>query len=157
MSDKKRFLPSQEFKMPKMGESITEGTIINWLVAEGDSFEEGDILLEVATDKVDNEVPAPSSGKMLEHKFKAKDVVPVGEVIAILQLSENAKTEEKVSKSAAVHKEKPKGKISTSNSSSSSTSNLSQRLALLPSGGAGGRPFISPLVDSIAKKKPHQL
>ncbi len=138
--------------MPKMGESITEGTIINWLVAEGDSFEEGDILLEVATDKVDNEVPAPSSGKMLEHKFKAKDVVPVGEVIAILQLSENAKTEEKVSKSAAVHKEKPKGKISTSNSSSSSTSNLSQRLAPLPSGGAGGRPFISPLVDSIAKK-----
>ncbi|HBC02695.1 MAG TPA: 2-oxoglutarate dehydrogenase, partial [Aequorivita sp.] len=44
-----------EFKMPKMGESITEGTIINWLVNEGDSFEEGDILLEVATDKVDNE------------------------------------------------------------------------------------------------------
>ena len=77
-----------EFKMPKMGESISEGTIINWLVNEGDSFEEGDILLEVATDKVDNEVPAPASGKMLEHKFKAKDVVPVGEVIAILEFSE---------------------------------------------------------------------
>ncbi len=52
-----------EFKMPKMGESITEGTIINWMVNEGDSFEEGDILLEVATDKVDNEVPAPSFRK----------------------------------------------------------------------------------------------
>ncbi|MBT0607523.1 dihydrolipoamide acetyltransferase family protein [Aequorivita echinoideorum] len=132
--------------MPKMGESITEGTIINWLVNEGDSFEEGDILLEVATDKVDNEVPAPASGKMIAHTFKAKDVVPVGETIAILELSENAKTEKKVSKSPAVTQEKSKGKIS------SSTSNLSQRVAPLPSGGAGGGRFISPLVDTIARK-----
>ena len=146
MSDEKRFLPSQEFKMPKMGESITEGTIINWLVNEGDSFEEGDILLEVATDKVDNEVPAPASGKMLEHKFKAKEVVPVGETIAILELSENAKSEEKVSKSAVVSQEKPKGKISSSSSSSN------QRMAPLPSGGVGGGLFISPLVDAIARK-----
>ena len=41
------------FKVPKMGESITEGTIINWVVQEGDAFEEGDILVEIATDKVD--------------------------------------------------------------------------------------------------------
>ena len=59
-----------ELKMPKMGESVTEGTIINWLVKEGDSFEEGDILLEVATDKVDNEIPAPQSGNI------DKSVVP---------------------------------------------------------------------------------
>ncbi|WP_240472321.1 dihydrolipoamide acetyltransferase family protein [Mangrovimonas xylaniphaga] len=71
-----------------MGESITEGTIINWLVNEGDSFEEGDILLEVATDKVDNEVPATSSGTLVKTMFQAKDVVPVGEVIAVLEVSE---------------------------------------------------------------------
>ena len=71
-----------------MGESITEGTIINWLINEGDSFEEGDIILEVATDKVDNEVPAPASGTLLKTKFHAKDVVPVGEVIAVLEVSE---------------------------------------------------------------------
>ncbi len=75
-----------DLKMPKMGESITEGTIINWLVNEGDSFEEGDIILEVATDKVDNEVPAPVSGVMKEVKYQAKDVVPVGEVLAILEV-----------------------------------------------------------------------
>ena len=57
--------------MPKMGESITEGTIINWLINEGDSFEEGDIILEVATDKVDNEVPAPVSGKLVKTLFEA--------------------------------------------------------------------------------------
>ncbi len=71
-----------------MGESITEGTIINWLVNEGDSFNEGDIILEVATDKVDNEVPAPASGKLTKTHFQAKDVVPVGTVIATLELSE---------------------------------------------------------------------
>lgn len=83
-----------ELKMPKMGESITEGTIINWLVNEGDSFEEGDILLEVATDKVDNEVPATSSGTLVKTMFQAKDVVPVGEVIAVLEVSETLNSSE---------------------------------------------------------------
>lgn len=77
--------------MPKMGESITEGTIINWLISEGDSFEEGDIILEVATDKVDNEVPAPAAGTLIKTIFQAKDVVPVGEVMAILEVSEEVK------------------------------------------------------------------
>ncbi len=74
--------------MPKMGESITEGTILNWLVQEGEAFEEGDILLEVATDKVDNEVPAPGSGTMVQHVRQVKDVVGVGELIALLELSD---------------------------------------------------------------------
>jgi len=79
-----------EFKLPKMGESITEGTIINWIVQPGESFEEGDIIVEVGTDKVDNEVPAPFSGTLIETKYNAKDVVKIGEVIAILKASEGA-------------------------------------------------------------------
>ncbi|OAD90913.1 2-oxoglutarate dehydrogenase [Aequorivita soesokkakensis] len=127
-----------EFKMPKMGESITEGTIINWLVNEGDSFEEGDILLEVATDKVDNEVPAPSSGKMLEHKFKPQDVVPVGEVIAVLELSENSSSEKPASKTS---EKKATTKVSPSSSTSTSKSfKVNENV------------FISPLVDAIARK-----
>ena len=90
MSDEKRFLPTQELKLPKMGESITEGTIINWLIKEGDNFEEGDIILEVGTDKVDNELPAPCSGKLIEIKAHAKDVVPVGSVIAILEVTKES-------------------------------------------------------------------
>ena len=78
-----------ELKMPKMGESVTDGTILNWLVKEGERFEEGDILLEVATDKVDNEIPAPLSGTLTKTLFRAKEVVPVGEVIAILDVSDN--------------------------------------------------------------------
>src|SRR5690606_20716798 len=88
MSEKTRFPHTREFKLPKMGESITEGTIINWLIREGESFEEGDILLEVGTDKVDNEVPAPFSGKLLEIKYRPKDVVKIGEVIAMLEAVE---------------------------------------------------------------------
>ncbi len=139
-----------EFKMPKMGESITEGTIINWLVNEGDSFEEGDILLEVATDKVDNEVPASASGKMLQHKFKAKDVVPVGEVIAILELSENSNSEKIVSKTSE-KKEKAKvasvKSVSTSTSFSSSSSTSTSKAFKV-----NENVFISPLVDAIARK-----
>ena len=96
-----------ELEMPKMGESITEGTIINWLIAEGDSFEEGDIILEVATDKVDNEVPAPVSGTLLKTIFHAKDVVPVGEVLAILERSEEVKPK---SENAPISEEKKETK-----------------------------------------------
>ena len=62
-------MAEKQILMPKMGESITEGTILNWLVQEGDFFEEGDIIVEVATDKVDNEVPAPASGILKKHLF----------------------------------------------------------------------------------------
>ncbi|MFC7356563.1 dihydrolipoamide acetyltransferase family protein [Jejudonia soesokkakensis] len=132
-----------EFKMPKMGESITEGTIINWLVQEGESFEEGDILVEVATDKVDNEVPAPAAGKMIAHKVKAKDVVPVGDIIAVLELSEEAskktlgKVVERTPKKLENASKKPSAsKITASSKSFKVNENL----------------FISPLVDSIARK-----
>ncbi|MDP2686251.1 MAG: dihydrolipoamide acetyltransferase family protein [Aequorivita sp.] len=132
-----------EFKMPKMGESITEGTIINWLVKEGDSFEEGDILLEVATDKVDNEVPAPASGTMLEQKFKANDVVPVGAVIAILELSD----EKGVSKSSKKTAEK-----NTIKEEYSEKTKTQKQVSKPTSFKVNENVFISPLVDSIARK-----
>jgi 2-oxoglutarate dehydrogenase E2 component (dihydrolipoamide succinyltransferase) len=142
-------MSNYELKMPKMGESITEGTIINWLVAEGDSFEEGDILLEVATDKVDNEVPAPAAGTLVEIMFQAKDVVPVGGVMAILEVSEEVKSSEKkdVTLSAVeasqVNKKdtkrpKPVQQSSVSSATSFSTSNSNT--------------FFSPLVIKIAKE-----
>ena len=135
-----------EFKMPKMGESITEGTIISWMVNEGDSFEEGDILLEVATDKVDNEVPAPSSGKMLQHKYKVEDVVPIGEVIAILELSESGSSEKTVSKTST---STSKSKVTERSRSTSSVPPLGARGTSFK---VNENIFISPLVDNIARK-----
>src|SRR5690606_9231112 len=100
MSKKDKTSASAEvpFKLPRMGESITEGTIINWLVQPGESFEEGDIIVEVGTDKVDNEVPAPFSGTLIETKYNAKDVVKIGAVIAILQTSEGQSKPQKKEK-----------------------------------------------------------
>lgn len=129
--------------MPKMGESITEGTIINWLVQEGDSFEEGDILVEVATDKVDNEVPAPSAGKMIAHKVKAKEVVPVGDIIAVLELSEEASkkiTEKEVEKTPKKLENASKKPSASKTAASSKSFKVNENL------------FISPLVDTIARK-----
>ncbi len=132
-----------EFKLPKMGESITEGTIIEWHVAEGSTFNEGDILLEVGTDKVDNEIPAPFSGKLLKQNFQPGDVVKIGTVIAILEPSEvDAKTP--ATPPAKVEKEKI---ISTSSSSSSSISSSNSS-----SFKVNENVFISPLVDSMARK-----
>lgn len=71
--------------MPKMGESIIEATILKWVVPVGGKVEQDDPVLEIATDKVDSEVPAPVGGKVLEVFFKEGDVVPVGKVIAILE------------------------------------------------------------------------
>ncbi len=105
--------------MPKMGESITEGTIINWLISEGDSFEEGDIILEVATDKVDNEVPAPASGTLVKTMFQAKDVVPVGEVMAILEVSEDVSLQKRNVSSSAVETSQKKKKDKKTKTSSS--------------------------------------
>ena len=136
--------------MPKMGESITEGTIISWMVKEGDSFEEGDILLEVATDKVDNEVPAPAAGKMLQHKYKVEDVVPIGEVIAILELSESGSSEKNTSKTSEQNKSTPSQKDSKKTTKPALTQ--SQRTSESTSFKVNENIFISPLVDAIARK-----
>ena len=72
-----------EFKMPKMGESISEATIISWLKNVGDFVDAEETILEVATDKVDSEVPSPVSGTMTEIRFQKDDVVAVGTVLAI--------------------------------------------------------------------------
>ncbi|SCY83145.1 dihydrolipoamide acetyltransferase family protein [Flavobacterium caeni] len=77
-------MPITEFKMPKMGESITEATIINWLKNVGDTVMAEETIVEVATDKVDNDVPAPVSGVITEIRFKKDDIVKVGEVLALI-------------------------------------------------------------------------
>lgn len=71
--------------MPKMGESITEATILNWLKQPGDKVKMDETVLEIATDKVDSEVPSTAEGVISEILFKVDDVVPVGTVIAKIE------------------------------------------------------------------------
>ncbi len=89
-----------EMVMPKMGESITEGTIIKWLKSVGDTVEADEIILEISTDKVDSEIPTPAAGKIIELLAGENDTVDVGVPIAIIETDGTVpieqKTEEKV-------------------------------------------------------------
>lgn len=77
-----------EIKMPKLGESITEGTIISWSVKVGDTVEEDDVLFEVSTAKVSAEIPSPVEGKVKQLLFNEGDTVAVGTVVAILEIED---------------------------------------------------------------------
>ena len=74
--------------LPKMGESVAEATIIKWTKNPGDNIETDETVIEIATDKVDSEVPSPVSGKLVEQLFNENDVVQVGAVIAIIETPE---------------------------------------------------------------------
>ena len=77
-----------ELKLPKMGESVAEATITNWLKSVGDSVEMDEAILEIATDKVDSEVPTEVSGVLVEQLFAVDDLVEVGSVLAIIETEE---------------------------------------------------------------------
>ncbi|MGB0981259.1 MAG: dihydrolipoamide acetyltransferase family protein [Winogradskyella sp.] len=133
-----------------MGESITEGTIINWLINEGDTFDEGDIILEVATDKVDNEVPAPASGTLVKTLFKAKDVVPVSEVIAILEISETVTLKSKSNSSSS---QSSSSKIQNEEKKEHQTQHkITQKQVSTSFSTSNSNTFFSPLIVQIAKK-----
>jgi len=79
-----------ELKLPKMGESVAEATVINWLKEVGDTIEADEAVLEIATDKVDSEVPSEVDGVLVEKFFEADDVVQVGQTLAIIEIEGDA-------------------------------------------------------------------
>ncbi|MFT6149514.1 MAG: 2-oxoglutarate dehydrogenase E2 component (dihydrolipoamide succinyltransferase), partial [Saprospiraceae bacterium] len=137
-----------ELIMPKMGESIMEATILGWLKQPGDAVEMDEPILEIATDKVDSEVPSPVDGVIQEVFFEVDDVVEVGKVIAIISteaiaestVSDNKPTPEVVKDNAV----EPVVSVTESNDLSDSTVDIST---------ADSDRFYSPLVRSIAQKE----
>ena len=83
-----------ELKLPKMGESVAEATITSWLKEVGDTIEADEPVLEIATDKVDSEVPSEVDGKLIEILFEADDVVEVGQTIAIIETDGDVEQED---------------------------------------------------------------
>jgi 2-oxoglutarate dehydrogenase E2 component (dihydrolipoamide succinyltransferase) len=71
--------------MPRMGETVDEGTVNVWHKTVGDQVSEGEPLLEIGTDKVDTDIPAPASGVLAEIRVAQDETVPVGTVIAVIQ------------------------------------------------------------------------
>lgn len=91
--------------MPKLGESITEGTIVSWSVKAGDRVKEDDVLFEVTTAKVSAEIPSPVAGKVVEIYFQEGDTVAVGTTVALIELSDEE--EEDAEEAPAQKKESP--------------------------------------------------
>ena len=109
-------------EMPELGESVTEGTITQWLKSVGDTVEVDEPLLEVSTDKVDTEIPSPVAGTIIEIKADEDDTIEVGEVIAIIgdedeaDSASNDSSADKSEEEEADTKEEPKGDSSNGGS-----------------------------------------
>ena len=127
--------------LPKMGESVAEATITTWLKEVGDTIEEDEPIVEIATDKVDSEVPAPVSGVLVERKYNEGDVVQVGAIFAII----GSEGEETVVSAAQPTKEAESAV--TDELLAPVTSNET-----VAKSGDNGQ-FYSPLVRSIAEKE----
>ena len=79
-----------EIVMPKLGESVEEATITKWFIKENDIVKEDDILVEIATDKVDSDIPSPVAGRVSEILFPLDSKVAVGKVIAVIDFDGNS-------------------------------------------------------------------
>ncbi|GGE00988.1 dihydrolipoamide acetyltransferase family protein [Planktosalinus lacus] len=135
-----------ELKLPKMGESVAEATITNWLKNVGDTVELDEAVLEIATDKVDSEVPSEVEGVLSEILFQVDDVVQVGQTIAIIETA--AESKDAVQKVEANEAEPSKELVSEVEK----TVVAAQESVQTPVQSTTER-FYSPLVKSIAKKE----
>jgi 2-oxoglutarate dehydrogenase E2 component (dihydrolipoamide succinyltransferase) len=137
-----------EMVMPKMGESIMEATVLKWLKKPGDRIDQDESLLEIATDKVDSEVPALSGGVVKEILAQEGQTVPVGSVIALIQVEGEATSSGAVP-AAPVEKAIVEEVHKTVMQAQAA---VAPAISAVSSNGAAGR-FYSPLVLSIAKEE----
>ena len=135
-----------ELKLPKMGESVAEATITNWLKEVGDTIEADEAVLEIATDKVDSEVPSEVDGKLVEKLFNADDVVQVGQTIAIIETDE-----ESAETTPVADQEVPSKEIEEA--VEAAEQRVDQAREISTADFSGSNRFYSPLVKNIAKEE----
>lgn len=133
-----------EIRLPKMGESVTEATITNWLKEVGDTVAMDEPLVEVATDKVDNELPSEAAGVLVQKLFEKDQVAQVGDVIAIISTDGDA--------APAAPKAEPASVAAVAETVSAAQAVVSNGGVTLDKSSGNGK-FISPLVRSIAQKE----
>ncbi len=139
-----------EMVMPKMGESVMEGTVLAWLKSVGDTIEEDESILEVATDKVDTEIPATHAGVLKEVLAQEGDVIEVGKPIAIIETDGEAGGSTPTP-AAAPKEESPVERAEEILETAISTASASNGSAVPRTSDSGK--FFSPLVRSIAKEE----
>lgn len=137
-----------ELKLPKMGESVAEATLTNWLLDVGDTVEADEPVLEIATDKVDSEVPSEVDGKLVEKRFEVDDVIKVGEVIAIIETEgeDEESTEEELTEDT-----KDKSTAEAAKEAEALMDKAEQTVKTQTEDFSQSERFYSPLVKNIAK------
>ncbi|RZJ54377.1 MAG: 2-oxo acid dehydrogenase subunit E2 [Flavobacterium sp.] len=138
-----------ELKLPKMGESVAEATITNWLKEVGDKIEADEAVLEIATDKVDSEVPSEVSGVLIERLFGKDDLVQVGQTIAIIETEGGTE----ISSSFLVDKVVEEEPAPAEAAEIEKTIEAVQETAAAPQDFSATDKFFSPLVKNIAKEE----
>jgi 2-oxoglutarate dehydrogenase E2 component (dihydrolipoamide succinyltransferase) len=136
-----------ELKLPKMGESVAEATITNWLKQVGDTIEMDEAVLEIATDKVDSEVPSEVSGVLVEILFQKDDLVQVGQTIAIIETESGSETTATPAASKSTASE-----VSGDTTKEVPTFQLENKEEV-PFDASQSDKFFSPLVKNIAKEE----
>ncbi|MBJ2175130.1 2-oxo acid dehydrogenase subunit E2 [Aureibaculum sp. A20] len=141
-----------ELKLPKMGESVAEATITSWLKEVGDTIELDEAIVEIATDKVDSEVPSEVEGILVERLYDVDAVVKVGETLAIIEISGNGATEDVTVATSApeVKTEEPQEVKAIENAIAEVTA-VKEAVAAIGDSPSGK--FYSPLVKTIAIKE----
>jgi len=137
-----------ELKLPKMGESVAEATITAWLKEVGDTIELDEAIVEIATDKVDSEVPSEVEGVLLEKLFNVDDVVEVGQTLAIIEIGANGVSEEPAIEESVIVEDKIPVEAVKVEASVQEVKEANAPIENSPSGR-----FYSPLVKTIAKKE----
>jgi 2-oxoglutarate dehydrogenase E2 component (dihydrolipoamide succinyltransferase) len=138
-----------ELKLPKMGESVAEATITNWLKQVGDKIEMDEAVLEIATDKVDSEVPSEVAGILVEQLFQKDDLVQVGQTIAIIETEVNATVETKTEMPPVTSEEV----VAIEKSMDAVKEFVAAPVASGSQNFADSDKFFSPLVKNIAKEE----
>lgn len=136
-----------ELKLPKMGESVAEATITNWLKEVGDRIEADEAVLEIATDKVDSEVPSEVSGILVEQLFGKDDLVQVGQTIAVIE------TESDVSSLLVDKITEEEPSVSNEVAEIEKTIEVAKEITSIPQDFSNSDKFFSPLVKNIAKEE----
>ena len=136
-----------EIKMPKLGESITEGTIVSWSVQVGDVIREDDVLFEVNTAKVSAEIPSPVAGRIVEILFKEGDTVAVGTVVAVVDMG----GDDEPSELSAGMKESVKAPVADNTGAGTSPVPV-QELPKAQAAGSENERWYSPVVLQLARE-----
>lgn len=154
-----------EFKLPDIGEGVTEGEIVSWLVGVGDDVDEDQEMVEIMTDKATVTIPAPKAGKIAELKGEEGDVIPVGETLVVLDLEggggdageakDEGKKKEDASSTKSDEREQPAAKDSGKESAASAVGDIKEDLPGTGSartGSSGSPPLAAPATRKLARE-----